>query len=155
MITIDLLENSFELMEKEGKVNLDISLPILDKISKEIHNLKEQRIKEKYNSPQKVFEIHHLSLVTLIVLNSIRNRLILSTKDHDNPISVSDSLKVLPEIKEAFLRIDQKDPDETFLELASQIQLNASQNKLFNLGMCGGDNLNGIFLEIAKEIELS
>lgn len=148
---LDQLSIEFKDMEIKGRVSPETALPLLNKIAVELKDLSEKKT-NSFKIPEEIFEVHHLSLVTLIVLDNIKDRLKNSKIKQDNPQIALDSLTVLPILKEAVAKIQETDADETFLDLASQIQLNASQNNLFIVKRDCMTNLDETIFEVVGEI---
>ncbi|MBI4116229.1 hypothetical protein HY449_00625 [Candidatus Pacearchaeota archaeon] len=151
---LDQLNIEFEEMERKGEVNIELSLPMINRIASELKNLRDQKI-NLIKSPEEIFEVYHLSLVSLIVLENIRGRLKVAKENQDNPKIALNSLAVLPNIKEAVVKLQEERVNKTFLDLASQIQLNASLNNLFTIQKDKMDNLSETIFEIVDEINSS
>ncbi len=153
---INLLESTLKKMESKGEVRpfLSDSLRLIDQISGEIKGIKENKIKEDI-SPSEVFDFYHLSLVSSIVLDSMKERLEQSEEAHDNPVSALESLRVLPNLKEVAMKLQLKRTDGTFIDIAGCLQLNAYLNNLFKLNRKKSKEIEKTFNSVANNISIS
>lgn len=143
-----LLEN----MEKRGVVNLDSSLPVLNKIAQQMKSSREKKTTELTN-PRQIFKFYYPSFVSSIVLDTIKNRLLHSKRNKDNPQIAVDSLAVLPYLKEVAINLEIKNSNSNFLRLASDLQEKAINHNLFNPQIDRIEDVDKALMEISKEIE--
>lgn len=127
---IEELENAFTDMESNGKVDLDSSLPVLDYLALRMRGTRDDKINESKSNIEK-FQVYHLSMVSLIVLESMKKRLVIAGKIGDNPSIATDSLRIISNLKKVVIELNKKPAGEKFLDLASELQIKASRFKLF------------------------
>ncbi len=154
---ISKLENNFESMENEGKVDnyLDDTLFTIEQVEKKLNHLNIVLLAKK-DVPNQLFELHHLINVNLLIFGSMYKRLKTAKKNKDNPVIAVNSLSVLPFIREGIENINKLKKDELNLDLAMSLQMVASRNNLFQFNDSKPKkNLGKIFGGIAKEIDLT
>lgn len=152
---LTLLEGNFEKMEDCGKVGpyLEDSLIQIDSLAKVIIKIRDKDV--SVDDPMGAFNYHHLSLVSLIVLETMRDRLKNAKKSKDNPKIAFDSLEVLPMLHVATNKLTSNKSDNSFLELASSLQDNASRSNLFQINRSRFQNLNPAMSGVIGEVTLS
>lgn len=145
------LEINFQRMEECGKVDpyLEVTLEKIDNITKEILSIKENKLNE--TNLLNNFNYHHLSNVSLIILDTMKKRLINSKKNMDNPKIALDSLEILPMLSIASEKLKLRKSDETFIEIATELQSNATQVNLFNLNRENFKDVRSTINEIVRE----
>ncbi len=154
---INKLENYFENMEKDGKVDpyLKDSLSTIDQIRKNLNKLDVVLLLKK-DAPNQLFELHHLINVNLLIFDSMHKRLKMVKESNDNPKIAINSLNVLPFLKEGVHNINKLRRDELTLDLAMSLQMVASRNNLFHFESSKPKkNLGKIFGGIVEGIDLT
>lgn len=152
---LTLLEENFVGMECCGKVDpyLDDSLTQIDSLAKELIKIRDKERPTK--DLIEAFSYHHLSLVSLIVLETLKERLNNTKKNRDNPKIALDGLDVIPTLQVATNKLMSAKSDRSFLELASNLQDNASKSNLFQINKSRFQNLDSAMNGVIDEVALS
>jgi len=126
---VDDLKLAFLEMERNEKLNLTSSLPIIDELAQELKRFRETIINSKL-SAESTFKEYYPSFVISVVLQNMKNRLNEAEKMGDNPIIALNSLKVITPIKEIISNLGNYRNSDS-IELATNLQAEATKNNLF------------------------
>jgi hypothetical protein len=85
----------------------------------------------------------------------MKERLRKAKKNKDNPKIALDGLDILPILQVATNKLTLNKSDDSFLELASNLQDNASKSNLFQINKARFQNLNPVVSGIVSEVMLS
>jgi hypothetical protein len=148
------LKDNFQKMEEIGKVEpcLEESLKLLNNSAQDLIVIRENKLKNK--KPEEAFNFYHLSLVSSIILDSIKKRLIDAKKMNDNPEIAKDSLEILPFLNAAMGMLNLKKSDENFIDFANEMQTSAFKHNLFQPQLIKKKEIIGAISETIKRINL-
>jgi hypothetical protein len=128
---VEQLSIAFEKMEEIGKVDLDCSLPVIEKLAKKLKFLRDNLVSSELSS-EEIFKNYYPSFVISVVLQNIKDRLKNSEIMKDNPIIAINSLNVISAIKPILSRFETG-INTDIMNLANNLQISAKKNGLFNI----------------------
>ncbi|MEK6927103.1 MAG: hypothetical protein AABX11_01590 [Nanoarchaeota archaeon] len=152
---IKLLQEEFELMEKEKEVNLMNSLPLIQNIALKLKNIRNDLLNSD-KPKEEIFRIYYPSMVASIVLQNMKDRLSEAKIMHDNPIIALNSLNVIPSLKVISDYLEKGETRTDFVRLTTNLQNSAISNDLFKINqerLKEGDNVLRSIVSDIKSIE--